>query len=60
MIDRVQQRGGVGTYIAISGGDHHPHHSPDFDIDDRILPATIELLVRAVIDMSASGIGLRS
>lgn len=60
MIDRVQQRDGVGTYIAISGGDYHPHHSPDFDIDDRILPATIELLVRAVIDLSASGIGLRS
>lgn len=60
MIDRVQQRGGVGTYIAISGGEYHPHHSPDFDIDDRILPATIELLVRAVIDLSASGISLRS
>jgi aminobenzoyl-glutamate utilization protein A len=58
MIDRVQQRGGVGTYIAISGGDHHAHHSPDFDIDDRILPATVELLVRSVVDLSASGVTL--
>ena len=53
MIDRVQKRGGVGTYVAISGGDYHPHHSPDFDIDDRILPATVELLVRSVVDLSA-------
>lgn len=58
MIDRVQQRGGVGTYVAISGGDYHPHHSPDFDVDDRILPATVELLVRSVVDLSAGGVTL--
>lgn len=59
MIDRVQELGGVGTYVAISGGAYHPHHSPDFDIDDRILPATVELLVRSVVDLSASGIAVR-
>ena len=56
MIDRVQQRGGVGTYVAISGGAYHPHHSPDFDIDDRVLPAVVELMVRSVVDLSGSGI----
>jgi aminobenzoyl-glutamate utilization protein A len=57
MIDRVQQRGGVGTYVAISGGDYHPHHSPDFDIDDRILPAVVDLFVRCVVDLSTNGVG---
>jgi aminobenzoyl-glutamate utilization protein A len=53
MIDRVQEIGGAGTYVAIGAGPYRPHHSPDFDIDERALVPSIELLVRSILRLSA-------
>jgi aminobenzoyl-glutamate utilization protein A len=52
MIDRVQERGGAGTYVAIGGGPYRPHHSPEFDVDEGVLGPSVELLVRSVLKLA--------
>ncbi|TGU56015.1 amidohydrolase, partial [Mesorhizobium sp. M00.F.Ca.ET.186.01.1.1] len=46
MIKRVQDRGGKGTYMAIGTDIPAPHHHPKFDIQEEILPRSVELLNR--------------
>lgn len=46
MIKRVQERGGKGTYMAIGTDIPAPHHHPKFDIQEEILPRSVELLHR--------------
>ena len=46
MINYVQDRGGVGTYIGIGTDTTGPVHNPKFDFDEECLPATVELLSR--------------
>lgn len=52
LIQRAQQRGGFGTYVAIGGGPSRPHHSPGFDIDESVLGPTLELLTRTIVALS--------
>jgi hypothetical protein len=49
MIQRVQQRGGLGTYVAIGSEPARSHHSSDFDIDESVIGPTVELLARTIV-----------
>jgi aminobenzoyl-glutamate utilization protein A len=53
MIDRAQVHGGSGTYVAIGGGPYRAHHSPDFDVDERVLGPSVEMVVRTVLKLAA-------
>ncbi|MBP0724626.1 amidohydrolase [Bacillus sp. RG28] len=46
MIRRVQENGGKGTYMIIGTGIPAPHHHPKFDIQEEVLPWSVELLER--------------
>jgi aminobenzoyl-glutamate utilization protein A len=46
MIKRVQDRGGKGTYMSIGTDLPAPHHHPKFDIQEEIVPRSVELLNR--------------
>ncbi|ESS07086.1 MAG: amidohydrolase [uncultured archaeon A07HB70] len=49
LMRRVQERGGLATYVGV--GTDHPggHHTPRFDVDEDSLPVAVELLTRAVL-----------
>jgi aminobenzoyl-glutamate utilization protein A len=47
-MERVQGAGGTATYLGVGGGDIAPHHSDIFDVDERALPAAVELLESVV------------
>ena len=44
MIRRVQDNGGKGTYMIIGTDIPAPHHHPKFDIQEEVLPRSVELL----------------
>src|SRR5699024_9723108 len=46
LIDRVQKKGGKGTYMMIGTTITAPHHNSSFDIDEKIIVPTIALLER--------------
>jgi aminobenzoyl-glutamate utilization protein A len=46
LISRVQENGGVGTYMIIGTTIAAPHHHHKFDIDESILEPTVDLLER--------------
>jgi len=46
---RVQQGGGVGSFIGIGTPTGTGHHTPLFDIDDQVIPPAVELLARCLI-----------
>lgn len=49
LINRVQEMGGKGTYILIGTTIAAPHHNQDFDIDEKILEPTVNLLERIAV-----------
>ncbi|MEN1969815.1 amidohydrolase [Lentibacillus sp. N15] len=46
LIDRVQKNGGKGTYMIIGTTIAAPHHNQAFDIDEKVLVPTVNLLER--------------
>ncbi len=50
---RVQAHGGIATYLAIGSDLAGPHHTPSFDIDESVLGPGVDLLERAVRDLTA-------
>ncbi|MBX0293628.1 amidohydrolase [Haloarcula nitratireducens] len=48
LMDRVQRRGGLATFVGV--GTDHPggHHTPTFDVDERSLAIGIETLTDAI------------
>lgn len=46
MIERVQKNGGQATYMVIGTDIPAPHHHPKFDIQEEVLPRSVELLNR--------------
>lgn len=44
----VQSRGGLATYMVVGASSPGPHHSPTFDIDERALPLSVDLLERCL------------
>ena len=51
LMQRVQENGGLASYIIV--GTDHPtnHHTPTFDVDDESLDVGVELLTETVIDL---------
>jgi aminobenzoyl-glutamate utilization protein A len=49
LMERVQQSGGLATYLIV--GTDHPtsHHTPTFDVDERSLPIGVEILTDAIL-----------
>lgn len=46
LINRVQENGGKGTYMLVGTTISAPHHNQAFDIDEKVLIPTINLLER--------------
>jgi aminobenzoyl-glutamate utilization protein A len=48
LMERVQEAGGLATYLVV--GTDHPtsHHTPTFDVDERSLPVGVEVLTGAI------------
>ncbi|MDF9841637.1 MULTISPECIES: amidohydrolase [unclassified Paenibacillus] len=44
MMQRVQQRGGISTYMIIGSDRPAAHHHPEFDIDEAVLEPAVDLL----------------
>ncbi len=40
----VQQRGGSGSYVMVGADNPAPHHNPAFDVDERALAQSVDLL----------------
>ncbi|MEC1615555.1 amidohydrolase [Bacillus mojavensis] len=51
MIKRVQERGGKGTYMIIGTDIAAPHHHEKFDIQEDILPRSVQLLKQAALKL---------
>jgi aminobenzoyl-glutamate utilization protein A len=45
---RVQEHGGIATYIGVGAELVGAHHTPDFDFDEAALPVGVDLLERIV------------
>ena len=51
MISKVQEHGGVGTYIGIGTDTTQPVHNAEFDIDEECIPAAIDLCKEILLDI---------
>jgi aminobenzoyl-glutamate utilization protein A len=53
LMERVQEEGGLATYLIV--GTDHPtsHHTPTFDVDERSLETGVEVLTGAVLSVAA-------
>ncbi|WP_050033196.1 amidohydrolase [Halorubrum halophilum] len=51
LMERVQEEGGLATYLIV--GTDHPtsHHTPTFDVDERSLRHGVDVLVSAIRDL---------
>ncbi|MFW6317773.1 MAG: amidohydrolase [Halorubrum sp.] len=51
LMERVQEEGGLATYVIV--GTDHPtsHHTPTFDVDERSIRHGVDVLVGAVRDL---------
>ncbi|WP_281193469.1 M20/M25/M40 family metallo-hydrolase, partial [Halorubrum sp. F4] len=56
LMERVQEDGGLATYLIV--GTDHPtaHHTPTFDVDEDSLPIGVDVLTRAVLDVAAGDV----
>ncbi|WP_049972294.1 amidohydrolase [Haladaptatus cibarius] len=53
LMERVQQEGGLATYLIV--GTDHPtsHHTPTFDVDERSLGIGVEVLTNSILAVAA-------
>ena len=51
MLTKVQQNGGIGTYVGIGADAACTVHDPEFDFDEDCLPAAVELCVHALEEL---------
>lgn len=50
LINRVQEMGGVGTYIGIGASNTAGHHTAHFDIDEKSLQIGVDVLVQTITE----------
>ena len=52
LMERVQERGGLATFVGI--GTDHPggHHTPTFDVDEETLSVGVDLLAETVVRLA--------
>ena len=55
LMERVQENGGLATYLIV--GTDHPtsHHTPTFDVDERSLPIGVDVLVGSILAVAEDG-----
>jgi aminobenzoyl-glutamate utilization protein A len=55
LMERVQEEGGLATYLIV--GTDHPtsHHTPTFDVDERSLPMGVSILTEGVLAVARDG-----
>jgi aminobenzoyl-glutamate utilization protein A len=55
LMERVQEAGGLATYLIV--GTDHPtsHHTPTFDVDERSLPIGVSILTDSVLAVARDG-----
>ena len=51
MLTKVQQNGGIGSYVGIGADTTGPVHNPEFDFDEDCLQAAMELCVYALEEL---------
>ena len=51
MLTKVQQNGGIGSYVGIGADTTGPVHNPEFDFDEDCLQAAMELCVNALEEL---------
>ena len=51
MMNKVQDNGGIATYVGIGCDTTQPLHNAEFDLDEDSIPAAIEMLVHAVEEL---------
>jgi aminobenzoyl-glutamate utilization protein A len=56
---RVQERGGLATYVIIGAELASGHHTRTFDFDEAALPLGVEVLSRLAWDLAARPLGGR-
>lgn len=52
MMLKVQEQGGIATYIGIGTDTTQPVHNAEFDLDEDSIPAAIEMLYNAVTELN--------
>ena len=52
MITKVQQNGGIGTYVGIGTNTTQPVHNAEFDIDEDCIEAAIQIGVYALEELN--------
>lgn len=53
MINKVQDNGGIATYVGIGCDTTQTLHNPEFDLDEDSIPAAIEMLVNATLELNS-------
>ena len=55
LMERVQETGGLATYLIV--GTDHPtsHHTPTFDVDERSLPIGVDVLTGSILAVAEDG-----
>ncbi|NHN61000.1 MULTISPECIES: amidohydrolase [Halorussus] len=55
LMERVQEEGGLASYLIV--GTDHPtsHHTPTFDVDERSLETGVEVLTRSILAVGDGG-----
>lgn len=51
MIRKVQQNGGIGTYVGIGTNTTNTLHNPEFDIDEDCIEAAVEMCIHALDEL---------
>jgi aminobenzoyl-glutamate utilization protein A len=51
IIERVQESGGVGTYVGVGASNVAGHHTPRFDIDEDSLEIGVEVVTATIRDL---------
>ena len=55
MLTKVQQNGGMGTYIGVGSDTTQPVHNAEFDIDEDCIDAAIDLCMFALEELHGIG-----
>ncbi|MQA01170.1 MAG: amidohydrolase [Streptosporangiales bacterium] len=55
MMRRVQEQGGVAAYLIVGTDLPSGHHTPKFDVDERVLPLGVATIAAATVDLLAAG-----
>ena len=56
MLTKVQQNGGIGSYVGIGADTTGPVHNPEFDFDEDCLQAAVAVCVYALEELHGTGV----